>query len=78
MNADQSEIGLILLDALDYEKCRQYNVTITAYDVGEAYDVMTVHVTVIDENDNPPQFRGKNYAVAVREDTPASTIIAQV
>lgn len=75
---DQSEIGLVLLEPIDYERRRFYNLNVTAYDASGAYDVMAVHIVVTDDNDNVPQFRGKNYAVAVREDSPLTTTIAQV
>ena len=79
INGNQpTEIGLILLQKVDYETQNVYELNITASDTGGAYDVMTIRILVQDENDNRPQFRGKNYAVTVREDALPATTIAQV
>lgn len=76
-----AKTGIITIsDTLDYEKTKEYLLTIQAMDRGTPplSNVATVNVTVIDSNDNAPIFRQNAYAVQVREDTEVSSNILQV
>ncbi|OQR72387.1 fat cadherin-related tumor suppressor-like, partial [Tropilaelaps mercedesae] len=66
------------LIALDRESVPSYNLTVVARDNGtplRQYSLTTVHITVMDYNDNPPQFPQEMYDVEVGEDAPRNTEI---
>lgn len=66
--------------ALDYEEKSTYNLLIRVVDGGDPQrsgDVR-VNVTIIDANDNPPQFIHTKYSIRVNESVPVGTSIARV
>ena len=65
---------------VDREANERYTLTVEASDQGREPGprsaTVNVHITVLDENDNVPQFSQKRYVVAVREDVrPHSEIL---
>lgn len=72
------ERGFIkLARPLDREACSNYNLTIEVTD-GTAKSTATVHVEVLDANDNWPVFSESLYQVQVSESTAAGTEILQL
>lgn len=65
---------------LDYERTRQYLLTVQAVDGGSPplSDVATVNITIVDGNDNPPVFAQEAYAARVREDATTGTLVAKL
>jgi hypothetical protein len=72
--------SLRLLKSLDYEKSRQYILTVQAKDKGEPplSSSTVVKVNVTDHNDNAPWFARSEYHVSVKEDQPIGTQIVSV
>ncbi|XP_040214880.1 cadherin EGF LAG seven-pass G-type receptor 3 [Rana temporaria] len=75
--------GLITTSGLvDREKRERYSLIVEASDQGQdpgpRSSTVKVEVTVLDENDNVPQFSEKRYIVQVREDIRAHTEIIRV
>lgn len=62
---------------LDYERTREYLLTVQAVDRGSPplSDVATVNVTVVDANDNAPTFARRSYSARVREDAPVGELV---
>lgn len=66
------------LIALDRESVPSYNLTVVARDNGtplKQYSLTTIHITVIDYNDNPPHFPKDMYDIEVSEDVLDNTEI---
>ncbi|CAK1553844.1 unnamed protein product [Leptosia nina] len=65
---------------LDYERRRQYLLTVQALDGGvpPLSDHATLNITVRDGNDNAPLFSQRKYEARVREDAPNGTRVLQV
>ncbi|EDQ93078.1 uncharacterized protein MONBRDRAFT_22472 [Monosiga brevicollis MX1] len=61
---------------LDYEQMQSYTLTVVAEDQGGLVGTALVYVTVLDVNDNHPQFASSAYAGAVPENAAANTAIA--
>ncbi|XP_049324674.1 protocadherin gamma-A10-like [Astyanax mexicanus] len=72
--------SLITTDALDREKEVDYNITITATDGGSPplSSFMTIHLSVLDINDNPPVFEEQFYSAYVSENNKAGASICSV
>ncbi|KAM8768033.1 protocadherin Fat 3a isoform 4-T4 [Acanthopagrus schlegelii] len=68
---------IIIAKPLDAEQHSFYNLTVQATD-GSNTAYTQVHVTVMDNNDNPPIFSQPTYDVTISEDTPPDTKVVQV
>uniref|UniRef100_A0A182MY58 Uncharacterized protein n=1 Tax=Anopheles dirus TaxID=7168 RepID=A0A182MY58_9DIPT len=71
---------LSLADTLDYERARDYFLTIQAMDGGTPplSNLATVNISVTDSNDNHPQFTQNSYNARIREDAQRGDRILQV
>uniref|UniRef100_A0A182QTF4 Fat-like cadherin-related tumor suppressor homolog n=1 Tax=Anopheles farauti TaxID=69004 RepID=A0A182QTF4_9DIPT len=71
---------LSLADTLDYERARDYFLTIQAVDGGTPplSNLATVNISVTDSNDNHPQFTQNSYNARIREDAQRGDRILQV
>uniref|UniRef100_T1J1P1 Uncharacterized protein n=1 Tax=Strigamia maritima TaxID=126957 RepID=T1J1P1_STRMM len=69
-----------VVQALDYEKARDYYLTVQANDGGipSLSNHATVNITVLDANDNYPLFAQSSYSSIVREDAPVGHRVLQV
>ena len=68
------------LGELDYEEEQSYTLSVLAQDNGRTRlsSVATVKISLLDFNDNPPQFSQKTYSAAVNEGALPGTIIFQL
>lgn len=76
-----NETGSITIsDKLDYERAKDYFLTIQAVDLGEPplSNLATLNISVIDSNDNRPQFTQTSYSARIREDSLIGDKILQV
>jgi hypothetical protein len=64
-------------NSLDYETTGLYKVTVAVYD-GKHTEEKTLYVTVVDTNDNPPQFSSPSYLSELKERSPKGTVVANV
>nr|KAG5686127.1 hypothetical protein BaRGS_025682 [Batillaria attramentaria] len=71
---------LKVLSALDHETLSEYNLTITAQDLGTPHKSASqvLKVFIGDENDNTPQFENKIYSKAIFEDVQVNSTVLQV
>ncbi|XP_058828867.1 fat-like cadherin-related tumor suppressor homolog isoform X4 [Topomyia yanbarensis] len=71
---------LSLADTLDYERAKDYFLTIQAVDGGipPLSNLATVNISVTDSNDNSPQFTQNSYTARIREDAQKGDKILQV
>ncbi|XP_070545615.1 cadherin-23-like [Ptychodera flava] len=71
-----------LIAALDREYTAEYDLTIQAEDnpgdVPQLRTFSSLHISVLDVNDNTPMFTESNYSIEVREDEPTGKVIAIV
>uniref|UniRef100_UPI003AAAC68E protocadherin-16-like n=1 Tax=Centroberyx gerrardi TaxID=166262 RepID=UPI003AAAC68E len=65
---------------LDREKKPRYTLTVTAQDRGRPAlsSTATVEVTILDINDNSPQFQSSSYTADVSEDVPIGSLVLEV
>ena len=69
---------LTLAQKVDYEETQEYELQIRGVtDYGRVLDA-TVHISVMDENDNAPVFSASEYSVTVREDAKIGSPVATV
>ncbi|XP_076646629.1 FAT atypical cadherin kugelei isoform X7 [Halictus rubicundus] len=76
-----TKTGVIAIaEQLDYERARDYFLTIQAVDGGvpPLSNHATVNITVIDSNDNAPVFSEVSYRASVREDAKIGEKVAKV
>lgn len=76
-----NETGVVTVaDLLDYERVKDYFLTIQAVDLGEPplSNLATLNISVIDSNDNYPQFTQTSYSARIREDSQIGDKILQV
>ena len=68
------------LGELDYEQEQSYTLSVVAQDNGRTKlsSTTTVKITLVDFNDNPPQFSQRVYSAAVNEGALPGTIIFQL
>ncbi|XP_029031863.2 fat-like cadherin-related tumor suppressor homolog isoform X7 [Osmia bicornis bicornis] len=71
---------ITIAEQLDYERARDYFLTIQAVDGGipPLSNHATVNITVIDSNDNAPIFSEVSYRASVREDAKIGEKVTQV
>jgi protocadherin delta 1 len=76
----EGELYLILVGRLDREVRSSYSLTLTARDGGipSRTGTLSILITIIDANDNPPMFDRSLYEVSLDEDTPVGTTITKV
>lgn len=78
---DTSSGWITTLIQVDREETEEYNFQVIARDRGaevKLTDTASVHVTVLDHNDEPPVFHEEQYKGAVNEDAKPGTIILTV
>lgn len=65
---------------IDYEKEKTLNFTVIAYDIGvpQLHATATVHVNVININDNAPIFSQKMYNASILENSPVGSHVISV
>jgi protocadherin Fat 1/2/3 len=76
-----TKTGVISIsEQLDYERAKDYFLTIQAIDGGipPLTNHATVNITVLDSNDNPPVFSQTSYRASVREDAKRGEKVLQV
>ncbi|KAK9754792.1 Cadherin domain [Popillia japonica] len=79
--AIHNKTGVITLaEMLDYERAKDYFLTIQAIDGGipPLSNIATVNITVIDCNDNAPVFAQTSYSARIKEDALSGDKILQV
>ncbi|XP_076376857.1 FAT atypical cadherin kugelei isoform X4 [Megalopta genalis] len=71
---------ITIVEQLDYERARDYFLTIQAVDGGlpPLSNHATVNITVIDSNDNAPIFSEVSYRAAIREDAKIGDKVTKV
>ncbi|KAH0618131.1 hypothetical protein JD844_017117 [Phrynosoma platyrhinos] len=76
----KNDVHLILMKALDREREPQFGLTLIAVDGGVPQRTGTVHIniTVLDINDNSPQFTQSEYKVKLKENCPQNTLVSKV
>ena len=71
--------GVIVVDQpLDFERNQIYNFTISAADRSGNLGTATVVITILDENDNAPEFLEPIYNATVSEDSVTGIVVAVV
>uniref|UniRef100_A0A8C9U158 FAT atypical cadherin 3 n=1 Tax=Scleropages formosus TaxID=113540 RepID=A0A8C9U158_SCLFO len=71
-------MGIVVLEkTLDRELRSSYSVTVQATD-GALSTLADLDITVLDVNDNPPVFQGRDYVATVPEDVPVGTEVLRV
>ncbi|NXN93916.1 PCDG2 protein, partial [Rhinopomastus cyanomelas] len=72
-----SETGAItLVQNLDFEESRSYELGVQARDGGGLFDSANVVITVTDVNDNEPEVVVRSALNAISEDAPSGTVVA--
>ncbi|XP_065345647.1 fat-like cadherin-related tumor suppressor homolog isoform X4 [Cloeon dipterum] len=71
---------LIVSDHLDYERAKDYFLTVQAIDGGNPplSNYATINITITDSNDNAPIFNQVSYSARIREDAQVADKILQV
>lgn len=75
------ETGVIsVFEMLDYERIREYLLTIQATDLGEPplSNQAMVNISILDANDNPPIFGQLQYTAQISEDVHMGEIVIKV
>ncbi|XP_030000811.1 protocadherin gamma-A11-like isoform X46 [Sphaeramia orbicularis] len=77
---DSKKVQLLLENALDREKQKEMNLTLTALDGGspQKSGTVVIHITVLDANDNAPVFSQSVYKATLPENAPLDTIVISV
>ncbi|XP_012516814.1 PREDICTED: protocadherin alpha-1 [Propithecus coquereli] len=77
---DSSSGEIRLIDKLDYEETKSYEIQVKAVDKGSPpmSNHCKVLVKVLDVNDNAPQLAITSLSLPIREDAPLSTVIALI
>ncbi|XP_053556199.1 protocadherin-23 [Bombina bombina] len=65
---------------LDREDVSNFTIIVECYDLGSPSksSVASLHIKVLDENDNPPMFAKSQYRTSVREDVAVGTVVLTV
>lgn len=70
---------IYVVDELDYEQKKQYELTVRATDsVSGVYAEVLVSILVLDVNDCPPEFTQDSYNISVSEAAPFGTSVLRV
>ncbi|KAK2116825.1 Protocadherin alpha-1 [Saguinus oedipus] len=77
---DSSSGEIRLIDKLDYEETKSYEIQVKAVDKGSPpmSNHCKVLVKVLDVNDNAPELAVTSLSLPIREDAPLSTVIALI
>ncbi|XP_030000799.1 protocadherin gamma-A11-like isoform X35 [Sphaeramia orbicularis] len=77
---DSKKVQLLLENALDREKQKEMNLTLTALDGGspQKSGTVVIHITVLDANDNAPVFSQSVYKATLPENSPLDTVVISV
>lgn len=68
-----------MVDELDYESKKQYELTIRATDsVSGVFAEVLVSILVTDVNDSPPEFASDSYNISISEAAPFGTSVLKV
>ena len=72
--------GLMVLSALDREKRDTFNLVVQVSDLGtpSLSANVSLHITILDENDNTPEFETDEYAATVSENIMVNATVTQV
>ncbi|KAL3276606.1 hypothetical protein HHI36_011978 [Cryptolaemus montrouzieri] len=72
--------AIVIAEMLDYERAKDYFLTIQAVDGGEPplSNVATVNISIIDCNDNTPVFNQISYSAQIKEDAQVGEVVVQV
>ncbi|KAI5739538.1 hypothetical protein M8J77_020494 [Diaphorina citri] len=76
-----TQTGVIsIADVLDFEKAREYLLTIQATDLGTPplYSQASVNISVTDVNDNAPEFTQMSFSAVVSEDLAPGELVTQI
>ncbi|KAL1459777.1 hypothetical protein WDU94_011731, partial [Cyamophila willieti] len=76
-----TQTGVIsIADSLDFEKAREYLLTVQATDLGTPplYAQALVNISVTDVNDNAPEFTQMSFSAVVSEDLSPGELITQI
>ncbi|NXP73608.1 PCDG7 protein, partial [Ramphastos sulfuratus] len=72
-----SETGAItLVESLDFEEGRFYELEVQARDGGGLFDTAKIEITVTDVNDNRPELTVTSQLNEISEDAPSGTVVA--
>ncbi|XP_077166920.1 protocadherin beta-16-like isoform X7 [Paroedura picta] len=76
----KKNLDLVLRKPLDREKEAQFLLTLTAIDGGmpKRTGTVQINITVLDSNDNFPQFTQSEYIVSLKENSPRDTLVLKV
>ncbi|BES90547.1 Laminin G domain [Nesidiocoris tenuis] len=78
-DSNNGPCGLYTVDELDYEKKKEYDLTVRATDsISGVYADVLVSVLITDVNDCAPAFPSDSYNVSVSEASPFGTILLKV
>ncbi|XP_041845392.1 protocadherin gamma-A4-like isoform X30 [Melanotaenia boesemani] len=77
---DGSKVELVLENKLDRETQQEINMCLTAIDGGspQKSGTVSIHVTVLDANDNAPVFSQGVYKASLAENSPLNTVVIVV
>ncbi|XP_026049434.1 protocadherin gamma-A12-like isoform X33 [Astatotilapia calliptera] len=77
---DSNRVELVLQNKLDREKQKEINLLLTALDGGspQRSGTVAIHVTVLDANDNAPEFSQAVYKASLPENSPLDTTVIKV
>ncbi|XP_066284596.1 protocadherin Fat 4-like [Branchiostoma lanceolatum] len=77
---NQADGPLLLASSLDRESNDTYNITLRAYDGGSPSlsTTVTVHITVLDVNDNTALWTDANYTFSISEDATVGTSVGNI
>uniref|UniRef100_A0A3B4EXU6 Cadherin domain-containing protein n=1 Tax=Pundamilia nyererei TaxID=303518 RepID=A0A3B4EXU6_9CICH len=77
---DSNRVELVLQNKLDREKQKEINLLLTALDGGspQRSGTVAIHVTVLDANDNAPEFSQAVYKASLPENCPLDTTVIKV
>ncbi|KAG8453995.1 hypothetical protein GDO86_000570 [Hymenochirus boettgeri] len=66
--------------SLDREDVSNFTIIVECYDMGSPQKsaIAKLHITVLDENDNPPTFSKSQYRTSVREDTEVGSVVLKL
>ena len=75
-----STVSIFVNGALDREKRDSYLITVVAKDNGSPQQSgsVSVNISILDVNDNAPQFTNTSYKATVKENTPPGTVFITV
>ncbi|KAL6472178.1 hypothetical protein MHYP_G00183660 [Metynnis hypsauchen] len=76
INSETGEITI--LNHLDYEKEKNFQLNVKAMDKGTLADTCKVIIDVVDVNDNPPSIQLMSFSNTIAENSPVGTTVAVI